>query len=64
MEACTDECLALVTEGVYKVVTWSSFGVTRRHNVSGGKWTLRYCVARLHLNLGWQLKDRDVSPNV
>ena len=38
-----DEFLAMVTEGlvycVYKVVSWSSFGVTWRHKVSGSKWT-------------------------
>ena len=40
MRACTDEFLAMVSEGVvngvYNVVTWSSFSVTQRHKVSGG----------------------------
>ena len=39
MEACTDEFLTRVTEGVihnvYKMVTWLSFGVTQRHKISG-----------------------------
>ena len=49
-QACTDKFLATVSEGVvcgvYKVVTWLSFGVTRGHKVSGGKWTFRYGVTR------------------
>ena len=45
MQACADGFLATLTEGVvhgeYKVVTRSSFSVTQRHKVSGGKWTFR-----------------------
>ena len=42
-----------VVQGVYKVVTWSSIGVTWRHKVSGGKWTFCHCVTkRSLLNLG------------
>ena len=56
MRACTDEFLATVTEGlvdsVYKVVTWSSFGVMECHKASGGKWTFPHCVTRLYTNLG------------
>ena len=55
--ACTDKFLAMVSEGVvhcvYKVVTWSSFGVTRRHKASGGKWIFRHCVTILRTNLEW-----------
>ena len=59
--ACADECeyvqmnflLHRVTEGVsygvYKVVTLLSFGVTWRHNVSGGKLIFCHCVTRLHM---------------
>ena len=46
MRACIVEFLAKVTEcvvhSVYKVVTPSSFGVTQRHKVSGGKWTFHH----------------------
>ena len=52
MQACVDEFLAMVTEGVvhavYKVVTRSSFGVTGRHKASGDKWTFHHCVTRWH----------------
>ena len=48
MRACADEFLAMVSEGVvyvvYKVSTWSSFSVTWRHKVSGGKWMFHHCV--------------------
>ena len=40
MQACADEFLAMVTEGivhgVYKIVTRSSFGVTWHHKASVG----------------------------
>ena len=56
IQACEDEFLATVTEGVvysvYKVVIWSSFCVTWRHKVTGGKWTFHQCVSRSHMNLG------------
>ena len=45
MRVCTDEFLATVTEGVYKVVTRSSFSVTRQHMLSGGKWAVHHCVS-------------------
>ena len=55
-QACIDEFLARVTEGVvdsvYKVMTRSSFGVIQRHEVSGGTWTFLHCVTMLHTNLG------------
>ena len=45
MRICADEFLATVSEGVdygvHKVVTRSTFGVTRQHKGSGGKWTFR-----------------------
>ena len=54
IQTCTDEFLT-VTEGVvydmYKVVTWSWFGVTVRHKVSGRKWTFHHCVTTSHTNL-------------
>ena len=54
-----------IVQSVYKVVTRSSSGVTRRNDVSGGKWIFCYCVIRLHTNLGqFLLMDRGVSPNV
>ena len=47
MQIHPDEFLAMVTEGVvhgvYKVVTWSPFGVTWRHKASG-KWMFCHCV--------------------
>ena len=56
MQACKDEVLAKVTEGVvqgvHKVVTRLSFSVTWRHKAIGGKWTFRHCVKRSHTNLG------------
>ena len=56
MQACADEFLATVTDGVvhgvYEVVTPLSFGVIGRHMASGCKWTFRHCVTRLHTNLG------------
>ena len=52
MPVCADEFLAMVTEGVvHSVVTLSSFGVAKRHKVSGGKWTFRPCVTKSHTNL-------------
>ena len=43
MQACSDEFLATVTEGVvhgvYKVVIQSSSRVIRQHKVNGGTWT-------------------------
>ena len=37
-----DEVFDMTTEdvvhGVYKVVTWSCFGIIQQHKVSGGKW--------------------------
>ena len=48
MLACADEFLATVTEGVYKVVTQSYFGVTRQHKESGGKSAYRCCVITVH----------------
>ena len=54
--ACTDEFLAMVTEGVvhsvYKVVTWWSFGVIWQEKANGGKWMFHHCVTRSHTNLG------------
>ena len=45
MRASADEFLATVTEvvvhGVYKAVTRSSLGETRRHKACGSKWTLQ-----------------------
>ena len=60
--ACDEKCehaemnlLLLVTEGVvhrvYKVITRSSFSVTRRHKASGGKWTFHHCVTTSHTNM-------------
>ena len=57
MRACADEYLAMVNEsvvqGVCKVVTRSSFGVTQLHKASGGKWMFHHCVTRSHMNLEW-----------
>ena len=35
----------------------SSFGVTRQHKMSGGKWTFCQCVIRSHTNFGRQFKE-------
>ena len=54
IRACADGFLAMVTKClVYKVVNWSSFGVTRRHKASGGKWMFCHCVTRSHTDLRW-----------
>ena len=52
IQACADELLASVTEGVvhgvHKVMTRSPFGVTQGHKASGGKWTFHHCDTRSH----------------
>ena len=57
MQACADEFIATITEGVvigvYNVMTWSSFDVIRQHKVSGGTWMFRHCDTRSHTNLEW-----------
>ena len=54
-QACADKFLATVTESVvhsiYKVLTWSSFGVTWQHKGSGGRWTFCHCGTRSHTTL-------------
>ena len=56
-QACTDQFLATVTEGVvhgvYKLVTKSSFSLIWRHKVSQSKWIFCHCITRLGTNLGW-----------
>ena len=53
--ACTDEFLAMVTEGVVhsvcKVVTRLSFGAIRQHKASGGIWAYLHCDTRSHTDL-------------
>ena len=51
MRACTDEFLATVTEGVYKVVAQTSFGVTQQHKASGDKWMFCHCITTMYTNL-------------
>ena len=62
MCACGDECLATVTEGVvhgvYKVVTQSSFGVTRRRKESGIHGRFATVPQGCIQNLRQKLKDR------
>ena len=51
--ACTDEFLAMETDGVvhsvFTVVTRLSFGVTWQHKASGDKWTFCNCVTMFFL---------------
>ena len=52
MQACADEFLAMVTEGVIhgvcKVVTPWSFSIIRQHKASGCKWMFCHCVTTSH----------------
>ena len=54
IQACTDELLATLTEGVVlgvnRAVTWLSVGAIQRHKASGGTC---HCNTRLHTNLEW-----------